>query len=227
MKRIFASSMSIGGPTPSRERVAGAAVVVFIHAAFLYAFITGMAQHVVREIPRLLEVQFIPHTEHAPPPPLPPELPKVDIASAPQVAPPVIRIERPSPRHTIRAVQVPVPVTTPTQAPVADAPPAAAQPPAPPVSIAAAGIAGTHTVPPYPALARRLSEEGTVRLRIALDDTGAISDVVILKSSGHERLDIAAREWVKARWRYRPATRNGVPVTSSTVADIVFNLRNN
>lgn len=226
MKKILVNSTSTGSENFSRERVIGIAAVAVIHVAFLYAFITGMAQHFVKEIPHLLEVQFVPQTEHVEPPPPLPELPNVEIAAVPQVAAPVIRIQRPQTVHTITAVRAPVHIVVPGQQSAAAAPPVAMSPAAiPPAPASAVGVAGTHTVPPYPPVARRLSQEGTVRLRIALDDRGAISTVTIAKSSGHETLDTAALQWVKSHWRYRPATRDGQPVASSTVADIVFDLR--
>jgi protein TonB len=208
----------------STERVAGIAAVAVIHAAFLYAFVTGMAQNFVRNVPHILEVTFPPHTEQLerlPPPPLP----NVEVAAVPEVAPPVIRIARPAETRSITVREAPsqaVP-TAPTR-PAQPAEPAPA--PAPVVApTPAVGIVATHTTPPYPTIARKLGEQGTVRLGIALDERGAVTDVSVVRSSGHSRLDEAAVNWVKAHWRYRPATRNGAPVPANTMADIVFDLR--
>jgi protein TonB len=71
----------------------------------------------------------------------------------------------------------------------------------------------------------RLGEEGTVRLHIALDSSGKIHAVNVVKTSGSERLDSAATSWVAKHWRYAPATRDGKPVASSVLADVRFDLR--
>jgi len=74
---------------------------------------------------------------------------------------------------------------------------------------AAAGIASTHTTPPYPLLARRLGEEGSLRLQLTISPQGIVTEAQVVRSSGYDDLDRAARDWVKAHWRYRPALRGG------------------
>lgn len=85
-------------------------------------------------------------------------------------------------------------------------------------------VASTHTIPPYPSLDTRLGHEGQVLLNISLDADGAITDASIVKSSGYEGLDEAAVVWVKSHWRYKPATKGGVAVPSTTRATVVFHL---
>ena len=85
-------------------------------------------------------------------------------------------------------------------------------------------LAGTHTIPAYPPLDRRLDHEGKVRLKLTIDAQGAVSDATVEKSSGYDGLDSAAVAWVKAHWRYKPATQNGTPVPATTSADVVFRL---
>lgn len=94
-----------------------------------------------------------------------------------------------------------------------------------PTPTRATAVSGTHTIPPYPDLARRLGEEGVVTLRITLDARGVITNVDIKQSSGHERLDAAAAHWVKHQWRYHAATRDGIPVGATVFAAIEFSLR--
>jgi protein TonB len=89
----------------------------------------------------------------------------------------------------------------------------------------AKAIAATHTTPPYPPLSRRLSEQGTVLLHIAVAEDGSVAQAMVEKSSGSERLDEAARDWVRQHWRYHPATHNGKPVASEMKVNVVFNLR--
>ncbi|HEX3674328.1 MAG TPA: TonB family protein [Rhizomicrobium sp.] len=88
----------------------------------------------------------------------------------------------------------------------------------------ASSVPGTHTIPAFPPLDRRLSHEGTVQLTIAIDADGNVTGASIDRSSGYDSLDAAAIAWVKDHWRYRPAMHNGVAVASSTKASVVFQL---
>jgi protein TonB len=136
-------------------------------------------------------------------------------------------------------VQSPPPVATvqPQAPPVAPAaqtpPPVAATAPAPQPNIAAAvppptrlePIAGTHTPPPYPAASKNLGETGSSRMRLAISAQGAVAECAIAKSSGSERLDEAACNYVRQNWRWKPATQGGQPVATNTTVTIIWNLR--
>jgi protein TonB len=91
---------------------------------------------------------------------------------------------------------------------------------------AAAGIASTHTTPPYPLLARRLGEEGSLRLQLTISPQGIVTEAQVVRSSGYDDLDRAARDWVKAHWRYRPALRGGAAVASTGDVQVRFDLKN-
>jgi protein TonB len=75
--------------------------------------------------------------------------------------------------------------------------------------------------PVYPALSKRLREEGTVLLRVNLDAQGIVLDIHIEKSSRFQRLDQAALEAVK-QWRFVPAKRGQVAMPSSALVPIEF-----
>jgi len=85
-------------------------------------------------------------------------------------------------------------------------------------------ISSTHTRPDYPPQSRKLSEEGTVRLVISIDERGYVSEAQIISSSGFPRLDEAAATWVKAHWRYWPAVKDGKPVPAKATASVLFKL---
>jgi TonB family protein len=86
-------------------------------------------------------------------------------------------------------------------------------------------IGGTPTKPPYPAISQRLGEQGTSSLTCVIDESGRCVEASITLSSGSKRLDDAAIEYVKARYKWRPATNNGLPVRASTAVRIVWNLK--
>jgi protein TonB len=75
--------------------------------------------------------------------------------------------------------------------------------------------------PVYPALSKRLREEGTVLLRVNLDAQGIVLDLTIEKSSSFQRLDQAALEAVK-QWRFIPAKRGQEAMPSSALVPIEF-----
>ena len=66
----------------------------------------------------------------------------------------------------------------------------------------------------YPARARRLMEEGVVRLRVEVLPNGNAGEVRLRQSSGSATLDAAAVEGVK-KFKFNPArTRSGRAVSS-------------
>ena len=87
-------------------------------------------------------------------------------------------------------------------------------------------IARTHSIPPYPTISQRLGEQGTSQLQVAIDVTGSVTDCKVSKSSGSERLDAAACEYVKGHWKWQPPTQEGKPVAANTLVDVVWNLKN-
>jgi protein TonB len=168
------------------------------------------------------------------------------LAPAPVVEPPKPepRVEPLKPRPVRKKVQRPVEpppvVTAPVQAP---APVEAPPPPAPPVQAIAAPAPEPVAAPPpapltqpifqadyldnpapaYPALSRRIGEEGRVVLRVLVNPAGLADQIEVRASSGHSRLDEAARTTV-ARWRFVPAKRGEQPVAAWVLIPISFRL---
>jgi len=90
----------------------------------------------------------------------------------------------------------------------------------------AIAIGDTHTTPPYPPLALRLGEEGNVRLHLIISPQGFVTDAEVIGSSGYDDLDLAARNWIMAHWRYRPAMRGGAAAGSESDVLVRFDLKN-
>ena len=78
--------------------------------------------------------------------------------------------------------------------------------------------------PAYPALARRMGLEGTVRLKVLISREGSALKIEIAQSSGHEILDKAATEAVK-NWRFTPAHQGDSPVDEWVQVPVVFRLK--
>ena len=77
--------------------------------------------------------------------------------------------------------------------------------------------------PPYPAVSRRMSEEGTVLLSVHIQADGRVDEVKLKRSSGFPRLDDSAMKTVR-HWRYVPAKRNGKPIPYWYAQPIRFSL---
>lgn len=101
-------------------------------------------------------------------------------------------------------------------------PPSPASPP--PAAATTAPVPIATPAPPYPASALRRGESGEVLLRIEVDPNGMPYSMDIVRSSGSRELDRAAL--VAARgWRFRPALRDGQPVSASVNVPITFDSR--
>jgi TonB family protein len=98
--------------------------------------------------------------------------------------------------------------------------------PPPPLSSSAAGqplsIGRPHECSGYyPPAAVVTHSEGSVVLAFTVATDGSTKDVKIRTSSGSADLDAASLACV-AQWRYRPATRDGVPVEMPWQAKVVW-----
>lgn len=194
----------------TNERIAGVGFVALLHVIAIWAILNGLAQKFVKVIETDPIELIVPVTHQPPPPPAPP-MPHVDptdTATRVTVPPPPINIANDARKVIAGSID-----TTP--------PP---QPPAP--DTYASGISGTHSIPDYPALARRLSEQGNVRLSLTISAAGDVTAATVVQSSGFADLDQTAVDWVIGHWKYKPATRGGAAVNSTALAVVVFNLRN-
>lgn len=96
-------------------------------------------------------------------------------------------------------------------APVAAAPVNATPAPAPKIALPST-LADylNNPKPAYPALSRRLGEQGRAVVRVLIGADGLPQKAELHSSSGFERLDRAALDTVM-RWRYVPGKRGDVP----------------
>ena len=129
-----------------------------------------------------------------------------------------VTVRDPAPRPTVEA-QPTAPITPAPSAPQASSPPPGSTEPVPRSPSVAPGRQigprvdaswSGNTPPPYPHGARRLREEGDVRLSVHIDEQGRVIEVKVAVSSGSPRLDAAATETVK-KWRFTPASIDGQP----------------
>ena len=190
-----------------------ALVVVALHVGFIWALQSGLLMRAVEIIvPAEVLSQFIepPAPKIRPVPPAPPTPPKpVKRAEAKAPAPQPLAISDPTPSpNAPTGATTPQPAPAPIAAAVAVAP---ATPPSPPAIQLPSSDASylQNPTPPYPALSRRLNEQGKTIVRVMIGVDGLPQRAEIAKSSGFDRLDQAALATVM-RWRYVPGKRGGV-----------------
>ena len=215
---------------------ARALIVVVAHVAI----IGGLAQlhPQLREQIEPLFVDLItaPEPKVEAPPPLPPAPKPRQTESKPSPRPP-----QPVVAAKPRDIQAPV-----ERAPVSES--ALSAPPVEPAQEAAGPDAGTgapgpgtgagkadvgivaprfdaaylnNPRPEYPRIARRMGEQGRVLLNVLVNAAGNAEKVEIRTSSGHARLDQAAREAVQ-RWKFVPARRGDEAISAWVIVPISF-----
>src|SRR5262249_43620498 len=178
------------GASSPQQRAIGIAFAAIMEVGIVYALIVNLGH---REAPPVLPPfngYIIPDDMVVDPVP-PPPAPKFD---PPPISQPITEVvlEYTPPQPIAITPPPPAPIPIPTNPQVA-----AVFPPPVPVYTAARAIAATHTTPEYPSVARRLGQQGTLRLKLAVSEQGAVTDAVLVNSSGSDYLDKAAIDWVK------------------------------
>jgi len=209
----------------SRNVVIASGVIVF-HAAALWALQSGLLRRAAEVvIPVEIMSQFVeppkPKVDPPPPPPPPPKVAKAPPPPRPQA----IREPKPTP-----APQAPVGTTEPPPPP---APPAAPTPPAPPALPPAPPAPPAVQLPSsnadylqnpkavYPAMSKRLGEQGKVIVKVLVGVDGLPKSAEVKKSSGFDRLDEAAVEYIM-KCRFVPGKVNGVVQAMSYDAPVNY-----
>lgn len=199
-------------PAMSPRKAVSIALVVLLHAAVGYAFITGLAYNVIKKAAQDLKVVDVkdqpPPPEQKPPPP-PPEQ---KFEPPPIVAPPPI-VQTQTIAPPIQTVAVPPPVIHET------APPAPTPPPPPRVSQAASAKGDPRqwiTNDDYPASAARDGRGGRTVISYQVNEQGRAENCQVTSSSGSPDLDDQACKLIIRRARYAPAKdQNGNALRTS------------
>jgi protein TonB len=76
---------------------------------------------------------------------------------------------------------------------------------------------------PYPANAKRLGQQGLVKIRADVDNQGFVVGCRVVSTSGYASLDSAAVQAVRSA-RFLPARKNGRTVASSIIIPVRFKL---
>lgn len=198
-------------------------IIILLHIAFFYALRSGLVHQVAKALPTEIFASFI--TEEPAPQPRPqPAEPKTV---------PVVKkqVTRPTPRPVVREAPSPQAITEAVSPPQqSNEPPAVAAPAAPSAPSVPATpklISGVSYInaprPVYPPLDARMGNEGTVTLRVLINEKGKADRVEVQKSSGSLRMDDAARDAVM-RALFKPYLEDGRPAPAYAIVPINFTL---
>lgn len=90
------------------------------------------------------------------------------------------------------------------------------------VTVPAEAIGSTRSVPALSPDLLAIARRAALRLRLTIAADGSVFDAVVENSTGSSAVDQMAVAWVKAHWRYRPAMRNGLPISVATTSLVPF-----
>lgn len=190
------------------SRATSIAIVVGLHVLAIGGLVAALNQGaLMKQLQEIKATVDTPKEQPKAPPPPPPDLVK---------PPPPVAIV---PDFQVAAA-APPPVTVQKAAP---------PPPAPVAHVAASDplrpVMRTHTLPPYPPISVRLGEQGTTLMEVHITTEGNVDDCKIVTGSGSDRLDTAACDFVKQRWRWQPPTQQGTPTAVSTRVSVKWDLK--
>ena len=195
------------------ERLVGWAIVVTLHLGLLAVLNSDRVQELPAVVPALVTVSIEPERESEPVAPMTPR-PRHELELI--VPPPSVDIE------TTAAITLPAQV---------EASPSVVPSSARGVPVASDDRAIVSDVeylrppePRYPPASRAAREEGLVLLRVLVDERGRAQTIDVVRSSGHSRLDEAARVAV-LRALFKPHIENGIARTALVTVPIEFAVR--
>jgi protein TonB len=220
----------------SNGRITAIVIVALLHALLGYAFVTGLAYNVVKQVAQDLKtfdvVEEPPPPEEEPPPP-PPDQPQ-QVQPPPVVSPPpIVRVNTPPQQISTVRVAPPAPITytaPPTPPAPRVAPPPPPPPPAPPRVVeparAKGSLQGLFREDDYPSAAASRGETGSTRVRLAIGTDGRVTGCTVTGGSGSSSLDRATCSVLRSRARFSPASDNqGRPIGDTHDATITWRLQ--
>jgi protein TonB len=207
--------------------------VIALHVAVLWAMQVGLLRRVTEAVvPAEILVEIMAPQSPPMPQPKPHTPPKLQAKAptpSPQASPPTPAVAQqpaPTPLAIAPSANAPAPsaaapttvaATTasansnlnPNAGSTSNAPPAPAAPPKVELPSSDADYLN-NPKPQYPALSKRLNEQGKVVVRALIGTDGQATQAAVKTSSGFDRLDQASVNTV-LKWRYVPGKRGGVP----------------
>jgi periplasmic protein TonB len=219
--------------TPTTSRTVSFGAAFLINGAIIAGLIFSAPQFIRTEKPGGIPVIDISDPPVPPPEPLPKPQPKPS-ADAPRDVPPNVpkpRIETNTSTNTLTGTDTiypPLPPLPPEPGGTATggAVEKPIEPPMPPLIGATQDPRFTGDFQPaYPSSELRAQRDGTVRVRVLIGVDGRVRQVEQVDATSPAFFE-ATRRQALARWRFKPATRGGIPQESWKVMSVRFELAN-
>jgi periplasmic protein TonB len=213
--------MTDGGFLDNRTRSPlGLGLVVALHAAALAALILAKGPQIIPKLPSHPLIDILP--DNVPPPEVPPPPPEAKAERPP------LRIDRPPAVVDLPTVPTialpPLPPVTPTIDAVETGPAVPADPPVAPAKLIEATLdARSAAQPDYPQSLARQEIEGVAVVRVTIGADGRVRDVALVRADDPAFFEATRRHALRS-WRFRPATRDGVPVESVRTMTVRFRM---
>ena len=77
--------------------------------------------------------------------------------------------------------------------------------------------------PPYPVALERMEIEGSVTVRVQIGSDGRVMAVELVRADD-PAFFVSTRDWALKRWRFKPATRDGVAVVAWLTKKVQFRI---
>jgi len=200
--------------SPGRQAL-GISLVILLHAAVLYALVSGLGRQMIEVIKQPIETKIIEEVKPPPPDlPPPPPPPPQQAPPPPFIPPPEIVINQVAPPPVVQtATIVAPPAAPPVTHPVA--------PEIPDRNVSERPISARPLV--YPPRMQQSGREGSVDVECDVDVDGKTSNCAVITSSGGSAFSDAAMEYVNTA-KYSPKIEHGVAVKARHKWTITFKL---
>ena len=192
-----------------------------INAALVAALLLS-APEIIRDKIPITRIFDVPDIIPPPEPPKPQPERKTELKRD-------VKVDTPIPEAPI-----PLPPTNPAQGTTDPQPPIPADPGPPsggtvtvdppkpaPVMVGAEPVRGVVFQPEYPPTERRSGAEGAVTVRVLVGADGRVKAVELVKTASDAFFE-ATRRYALSRWRFKPATRDGIPYESWRTMTVRF-----
>lgn len=219
---MSSASLAVARRThPDMVRVAAlSAAITFNLAALLFA-LRPLAPQITEalQLPKPTTIDFVEPPRTVPKPP--------DITVQPFHKPLPVTVPVHQPVIHEQPQTPPVTTTPPVTEPSHNAQPSTPPSTLPPQTMAPGVMSLAYRSAPlkFPAQAARMRMQGTVLLRVLVDETGKPVNVVVEHSSGYPLLDKSARDQVLAAWQFQPAVIDGHAVKAWARVPVDFALQ--
>lgn len=205
--------------SPNPLRIAATSTAIALHAIAFLVLLAPIAPPAADDTVVIRPVIVWPEKKQPPPDPPPPiEVP---------VTPPQTSTAVAQPRQSVVIDDVPIVSEEGSEpyVPTIVDPGPAISPDIGPNPIAAVRLEySSAPAPAYPRDAIRERRQGVVMLQVTVDVDGRPIDVTVAQSSGHRDLDLAARQQVLKRWRFKPAMKDGLAIQAIGMVPVNFTL---